>query len=324
MTSPQTPQPQTPPPATRGPSDAPTTSDPRAGERLGAGTSATANVPSPTAASGPSSASAAPAPPATDSERSPAADGGAPRPRLPKTRLPKPPLKPLSLTLFFPCYNEEANVERVTRAAVAAAPKFADDWEVIIVNDGSRDRTGEIADRLAAELPNVRAVHNRPNRGYGGALARGFLEARKTWVFYTDGDGQFDFNDLDKALPLLEKYDIASCYRLNRQDPWKRRLNAWLWGRLVNFLFGFRLRDVDGAFKIYPRHLFDQIEMLSTGALIDTEILAKAHRIGYTIGQTGVPHYPRVAGEQTGAKLSVILRAFRELFTLYGKIRRGE
>lgn len=228
----------------------------------------------------------------------------------------------MSLSLFFPCYNEEANVERVTRAAVEAAPRFAEDWEVIVVNDGSRDRTGEIADRLAAEIPNVRAVHNRPNRGYGGALQRGFLEARKTWVFYTDGDGQFDFNDLSKAIPLLEQYDIASCYRLNRRDALPRKLNAWAWGRLVNALFGFRLRDVDGAFKIYPRHLFDQIQMQSTGALIDTEILAKAHNLGYTIGQTGVPHYPRTAGVQTGAKLHVILRAFRELFRLYGQIKR--
>ena len=237
------------------------------------------------------------------------------------SRIERPPRKPLSLSLFFPCYNEEANVERVTRAAVAAAPKFADDWEVIIVNDGSRDRTAEIADRLAHELPGVRAVHNNPNRGYGGALQRGFREARKTWVFYTDGDGQFDFEDIGKVLPLLETHDIASCYRLERRDPPMRKLNAWAWGRLVNFLFGFRLRDVDCAFKIYPRSLFDRIEMKSTGALIDTEILAKAHALGYTIGQIGVPHYPRTAGQQTGAKLRVILRAFRELFNLYGEIR---
>lgn len=227
-----------------------------------------------------------------------------------------------SLTITFPCYNEEANVERVTRAAVEVGRAVADDLEVVIVNDGSKDRTGEIADRLAAEIPGVRVAHNRPNRGYGGALARGFTEATKEWVFYTDGDGQFDLKELPKLLPLLDSCDIVSCYRIKRNDPLKRKLNAWAWGRLVNFLFGFRIRDVDCAFKIYPRRLFERITMKSTGALIDTEVLAKATNLGYRIKQLGVHHYPRTAGQQTGAKLSVILRAFRELGRLYREIRR--
>lgn len=234
----------------------------------------------------------------------------------------KPPLKPLSISLFYPCYNEEENVERVTLAALSAARKVSDDYEVIIVNDGSKDGTAAIAERLAREHPQVRAVHNNPNRGYGGALQRGFLEARKSWVFYTDGDGQFDFEEIPKILPLLETHDIVSCYRIDRKDPFMRKLNAYCWSRLVNFLFGFGLRDVDCAFKIYPRSLFDRITMKSTGALIDTEILAKAHYLGYRIAQMGVHHYPRTAGQQTGANLKVIARAFKELFKLYGDIRR--
>lgn len=226
-----------------------------------------------------------------------------------------------SMTVFFPCYNEEANVERTTLAALSTCERLFEDYEVIIVNDGSRDRTGEIADRLATANPRVRAVHNNPNRGYGGALARGFREAAKDFIFYTDGDGQFDFDEVQKILPMLDSFDIVSCFRINRQDPWKRKLNARLWGGLVNFLFDIRLRDIDCAFKIYPRRFIDQIEMRSTGALIDTEMLAKARRLGYTIGQCGVHHYPRTAGEQSGAKLSVILRAFRELFGLYKHIR---
>lgn len=234
----------------------------------------------------------------------------------------KPPRKPLSLTITFPCYNEEANVERVTLASLAVGRRIADDLEVVIVNDGSRDRTGEIADRLAAEHPEVRVAHNSPNRGYGGALARGFREATKDWVFYTDGDGQFDLNELPRLLPLLEQYDIVSCYREKRQDPFMRKLNAFAWGTLVRMLFGLRLRDIDGAFKIYPRVLFDQIEMKSTGALIDTEVLSRAQRLGYRIGQLGVQHYPRTAGQQTGANLRVILRAFKELFKLFREIKR--
>ncbi len=240
----------------------------------------------------------------------------------------KPALKPFSLTIFFPCYNEEANVERVTRAAVDAGRKIADDLEVIIVNDGSRDRTAEIADRLAAEIPEVRAVHNKPNRGYGGALQRGFREATKNWIFYTDGDGQFDFEEMAGVKPLLEQYDIASCYRIARADSFMRKMNALAWTTLVNLLFRIRLRDIDCAFKFYPKSFIDAIEMHSTGALIDTEMLAKARNLGLSIGQMGVHHYPRTAGTQTGANFKVILRAFRELFKLYRQIksegRRGK
>jgi glycosyltransferase involved in cell wall biosynthesis len=233
----------------------------------------------------------------------------------------KPPLKPLALTIFYPCYNEEANVERVTRAAVETARQIADDFEVLIVNDGSRDRTGEIADRLAAEIPGVRAVHNNPNLGYGGALARGFREARKNWIFYTDGDGQFDFNEIPKLLPLLETHDIVSCYRLDRKDPLLRKINAWAWSTLVNLLFHIGLKDIDCAFKIYPRTFIARIELWSRGALIDTEMLAKARNLGCSIAQLGVHHYPRTAGAQTGANLKVILRAFKELFKLHGRIK---
>lgn len=234
----------------------------------------------------------------------------------------KPSLRPLSLSVFFPCYNEEANVENTTRAALRALERIADDYEVIIVDDGSRDRTGEIADRLAAELPNVRAVHNHPNLGYGGALQRGFRAATKPWVFYTDGDGQFDFEEIEKLLPLLERFEIVSGYRLDRQDALMRKVNAFGWTLLVNLVFNLWLRDIDCAFKLYPRALFDEIEMKSMGALIDAEILTRAKRRGYTIGQIGVHHYPRTAGASTGANLGVIARAFKELFLLRREIRR--
>jgi len=233
----------------------------------------------------------------------------------------KPPVKPLSLSVFFPCYNEEANVERTTQAALSACRALSDDFEIIIVDDGSRDRTGELADALAAAHPEVRAVHNRPNLGYGGALQAGFRAAAKPWVFYTDGDGQFDFQEIALLLPLLEHCDIVSGYRLDRRDPAIRKLNALAWTTLVNLVFGMRLRDIDCAFKLFPRSLFDRIAMHSRGALIDAEILAKATYLGYRIGQIGVHHYPRRAGEQTGANLRVIARAFKELFVLRRHIK---
>lgn len=233
----------------------------------------------------------------------------------------KPPLKPLRLSIFFPCYNEEANVQRTTENALKVGREVADECEIIIVNDGSKDRTGEIADQLAADHPEVRAVHNNPNLGYGGALQRGFRESTLDWVYYTDGDGQFDFTEIPKLLPLLQQYDIVSAYRLNRQDPLIRKLNAFCWTTLVNLTFGMRIRDIDCAFKIFPRSFFGRIDMQSTGALIDTEILAKATYLGYSIGQIGVHHYPRTAGDQTGANLKVIARAFVELFKLRRQIK---
>src|SRR5262245_50140645 len=185
-----------------------------------------------------------------------------------------------SLSIFFPCYNEEANVERTTRNALAAAKKFADAYEVIIVDDGSKDRTGEIADRLATENSHVRAVHNRPNLGYGGAVARGLRESRMDWIFFTDGDGQFDMNEIDKLITLLDQCDFAVGYRAKRADSGLRKLNAWAWGVLVRMLFGLKVRDIDCAFKLLPKSLIDAIELRSTGALISTELLARAKYSG--------------------------------------------
>ena len=218
---------------------------------------------------------------------------------------------PISLSVFFPCYNEEANVEKTTEDALRAVGAVTDDYEIIIVNDGSTDGTKALADALAAQHEHVRAVHNEPNLGYGGALQRGFRESTKEWVFYTDGDGQFDFAEISKLLPLLQRYDIVSAYRIDRKDSLVRKINGALWTLLVNFVFGLWLRDIDCAFKIFPRRLFDEIEMRSTGALIDAEILARAKRLGYRIGQIGVHHYPRTAGAQTGAATTAAPRPAR-------------
>jgi glycosyltransferase involved in cell wall biosynthesis len=226
-----------------------------------------------------------------------------------------------SLSIFFPCYNEEENVERVTHAAVTAAKNFADAYEIIIVDDGSKDRTGEIADRLAAAIPEVRAVHNDPNIGYGGSVARGLREARMEWIFFTDGDGQFDVNELPKLIDLLDTCDLAVGYRIDRADPFIRKLNAWCWGILVRTLFGLSVRDIDCAFKLLPKSFIDAIELCSEGALISAELLARAKYRGFRIAEVGVHHYPRIAGEQTGANIGVILRAFRELFRLRRHIR---
>lgn len=227
----------------------------------------------------------------------------------------------ISISVFFPCYNEEGNVAAMVEKACTVLDELDGDYEVIIVDDGSSDGTARIADEIAAENPAVKVVHHPTNLGYGAALQSGFKAASKDIVFYTDGDGQFDIAEMPPLLGLIEEYDIVSCYRLDRQDPIIRKLNAWCWTKLVCLLFGLKLRDIDCAFKLYRRKIFDGMQLSSTGALIDAEVLARAARKGCTIVQRGVHHFPRTAGKQTGANLKVILRAFIELFKLHKNIK---
>ena len=225
-----------------------------------------------------------------------------------------------SLSVFFPCFNEKDMVRPLTEKCLSVAATICDDYEVIIVDDGSSDGTGQVADQLAREYPSVTVVHHAQNQGYGAALQSGFAAASKEYVFYTDGDGQFDVEELPRLLPLIGQHDIVSGFRLNRQEGALRKLNAYCWGRLVCFVFHMKVKDIDCAFKLYKRRLFDEIELSSTGALIDTEILARAQRRGYTIAQIGVHHHPRLTGQASGANLKVILRAFIELFKLRKRI----
>ena len=228
----------------------------------------------------------------------------------------------VSISVFFPCYNEQDNITRTVEQALAVLNKLNVDFEVIIVDDGSRDATGQIADEIAGANSRVKVVHHATNLGYGAALQSGFKSATKKLVFYTDGDGQFDISEMPPLLPLIPQFDIVTCYRLNRRDPLIRKINAWCWTKLVCLLFGMKIRDIDCAFKLYKTEIFDNIKLSSTGALIDAEILARAVRKGCKITQKGVHHYPRAAGTQTGANLRVILRAFKELFKLYRQIHR--
>ena len=232
-----------------------------------------------------------------------------------------------SLSITYPCYNEEANVEKTTMKALAAAAKFTNDFEIIIVNDGSKDRTGEIADRLAQQFPQVRVIHNNPNKGYGGALSAGLKAAVKEYIFFTDGDGQFDMNEIELLIPIIseEGIDIAAGYRLDRKEGIIRKFNAWAYGQvLVPLVLHVRVRDLDCAFKVFHRRVIDSMELESTGALINAEIMAKAKRFGFKWKQTGVHHFACEAGEQTGANLSVIMRMFKELFLLSGRIKKAK
>jgi len=227
----------------------------------------------------------------------------------------------MKISAFFPAHNEEANVEELTRKMLRVLSEICDDYEVIIVNDGSTDRTKEIAENLAREDRHIRVLSHETNKGYGAALRTGFYNSRFEWIFFTDGDGQFDVNEIKELVKYTDMADLITGYRIKRQDPFIRKLNAFAWGTLVKLLFGFRVKDVDCAFKLVRKEIIDKAKLESDGALISTELLAKATRMGYKIMETGVHHYPRKAGTQTGAKIKVIVKAFVELFKFYGKMK---
>lgn len=232
------------------------------------------------------------------------------------------PVTRRGLSVVLPAYNEESVIAETVRRCVAVLSVLAPDFEVIIVDDGSRDRTGEIADQLAAESAHLRVVHNRPNRGYGGALIAGFNAAQKSLSFFMDSDGQFDIADIDALLRLREQGHRAVLgYRKQRRDPFPRLVNAWGWNMLVSLLFGLHVRDVDCAFKLYDTALVRVADVQAEGAMVNTEMLVKLSRLGVPFVQTPVHHYSRVHGSATGANLRVILRAFRELLHLRGKLR---
>lgn len=228
-----------------------------------------------------------------------------------------------ALSVFFPCHNEEGNVETLTRRCLAYLPQIADDFEIIIVNDGSTDKTKEISDKLALEDSRVRPVHHPINRGYGGALQSGFEAAKHPFVFFTDGDGQFAIEDLGPfATAILGGADAAVGYRINRKDPPHRRLNAWAWTRLVNLLFKLKIRDVDCAYKLIKREKLEGMALKSKGALISTELLARLRKRGTQFVELPVEHHARIAGEQSGGSPLVILRAFWELFKFYRELKK--
>jgi len=227
-----------------------------------------------------------------------------------------------SLSVFFPCYNEQDNIRRVYESAAKVLGNLGVDYELILVDDGSTDQTPQIVEAIAAADPRVTVVHHPANLGYGAALQSGIRAATKTLVFYTDGDGQFDLSELPALLPLMKRYDGVSCFRLDRRDGLHRKFNAWCWTRLVCLLFRMEFKDINCAFKLFKRRMFDGMELRSAGALINAEILARATRHGYAITQVGVHHFPRTCGRPTGANPRVIFRAFRELVKLHRQIHR--
>lgn len=226
-----------------------------------------------------------------------------------------------SISIVFPAYNEEANIGKVVEQAQNVISELFTDFEIIVVNDGSHDKTGEIIESMKASHPTLVALHHEVNCGYGATLRTGIEAASKELVFFTDSDLQFDLSEIKSLLEWVEDNDIVAGYRADRADPAHRRFNAWGWNVLVRMILGLKIKDIDCAFKLFRRCVFDDIRLESVGAMINTEILMLANGKNMRIKEVPVRHFPRVAGEQTGANLKVILKAFRELINMRSKLK---
>jgi glycosyltransferase involved in cell wall biosynthesis len=224
------------------------------------------------------------------------------------------------LSYFFPAHNEEANLEGMVEEALAALPEIAETFEIIAVNDGSKDRTAEIADRLAAAHPDVvRAVHHPTNRGYGAALLTGLGAARYELIAFTDGDRQFrvaDVGRLTERLAATDRPDVVVGYRIKRADPLIRTIYARAYRLANRTLFGLQVTDVDCACKLFRREALEGLRLESGGAFFSAELLIKLRAAGRSVVEVGIPHYARTAGSPTGAKPSVVLRAVRDFWNL--------
>jgi glycosyltransferase involved in cell wall biosynthesis len=229
-----------------------------------------------------------------------------------------------SISVVFPMWNEEAYVHRAVAAARDALSEVTVDWEVILVDDASTDRTAELADGLAQADPRIRVIHNPKNRKLGGTLRTGYASATKDLVLYSDTDLPFDFQEVGRAVRLLEyqQADVLSAYRHDRtaEGP-LRTLYTLAYTALIRTLFQLRVRDVNFSFKLFRRSLLDRIPLKSEGSFIDAEFLVRAKRSGASIIQIGVDYFPRSRGVSTLASPAVILDILAEMARLWRELR---
>lgn len=222
----------------------------------------------------------------------------------------------ISLSVFFPAYYDEKNIGKVVDAAVKVLEELKlKDYEIIIIEDGSPDMTGIVADALADKYEKVRVIHHEKNMGYGATLKDGFMSANLDYVFYTDGDNQFDLDELKKFVALLPFTDIVVGYRKHKQYSLYRKFTSLCYNYLLKLVFDIHYWDIDCAFKLFKTDLFKKIKIDSVDAFIDAEIMLKANLLDYSVTEVGVMHLPRVDGISTGARPSVIIGTIKEVFT---------
>jgi len=229
-----------------------------------------------------------------------------------------------TLSFFMPAYNEEANIgltlEKITN--VLDSLKFKD-YEVLIVNDGSTDKTEEIVINFSKKNPKVKVLTHAVNKGYGEALKTGYYSSQFEYIAFADSDGQFDYSEIEKLFSKIDSADLVVGFRINRQDHLMRVINGWGWTQISNILFGLGVKDVDCGFKLFKKEVIDKILRLEStrGAMINPEVLAKAKKAKFKIAEVGLTHRPRRGGKSTGANLTVIIVSFLDLLKLWWKIK---
>ena len=207
-------------------------------------------------------------------------------------------LRPAGLSVFFPAYNDSGTIASLVITARQAARAITPDFEIIVVNDGSADRTAAVLDELARQYPEVRVVTHPVNRGYGGALQSGFAAASKEFVFYTDGDAQYDPAEMSVLWAAMRPgIDLVNGYKISRSDPLHRIVIGRLYHHIVKILFGLSVRDVDCDFRLMRRSIFDRVRLTKTSGVICLEMMKKIQDEGFAIAEVPVHHYHRTMGK---------------------------
>ena len=226
------------------------------------------------------------------------------------------------ICVLLPAYNEEENIERAVNSSVKVLETITENYEVLVVNDASHDRTGEIVEAMSEENPRIRIVHHKTNTRLGGAMRTGFENLKKDIVFYCDADNPVDMWDVKRSLPLMKDYDIVSGFRLNREETAKRKIYSRIYNMIVQRMFSFNMIDVNFSFKMIKRKVLDSVELHCSGGFIDGELIVLALRKGFKIAQVGVKYYPRTAGVSTMASPKIILQIMKEMCQFYLRIKR--
>ena len=237
-----------------------------------------------------------------------------------------------SISVFLPVFNEGENIEKSVLSIKKYLEKRFGEFEILVISDGSTDNTNRIVEGLSKKDKRIKLFTRKKRLGYGAGLRAGFAHSTKDLIFYTDGDIQFNIKDMDKLLPFLDKYDIVSAWRIKRRDPWMRVFVADVYNFLVRILFGLKIRDIDSSFKLYKKEVFNKMKLVTNTGLTDAEVLIKAQKQGFKIGQIGVKHYPRLHGQtlfEVGVRNKffafvrpkVIVDILREMKTLWLDLR---
>lgn len=225
------------------------------------------------------------------------------------------------ISVFFPAYNDQGSIAGMVNQALALLPQLTDDYEVIVVNDGSSDGTAAILDELARQHATVRVIHHPRNRGYGGALRTGFSAATKDLVFYTDGDGQYDVHELVKLTPLMDEgIDVVNGYKIKRSDSKRRVILGGMYKFLARVLFRLPIRDVDCDFRLMRRQAIQSIELVSTSGVVCTEMVYKLRKSNCHFTETPVNHYPRLHGQSQFFTLRRVGKTAVDFFALWLKL----